>query len=185
LAEHLGGGRDEAEFLAKHWKNHNIPVTDSELKCYPLHIAANNSFLDAAGLLLEKGANVDVGDDFSRTPLHYAARKGNTQMSALLLDKNAYINVLTGPRTSKKCGYGSTPLHMAVKSGNLQVVEFLIKNGAEINVIRSSSDIVIVSGMRHHYSDGTTPLDLARTDEIKRLLREHGAMTYEELPRSN
>jgi len=52
-----------------------------------------------------------------------------------------------------------SPLHWSALNGHLSVVEYLIKNGADINAKDNSS---------------RTPLKLARKQEIKDLLRNHG-----------
>ena len=45
-------------------------------------------------------------------------------------------------------------------NGHLKIVKFLIENGADINIKNN---------------DGKTALDLAKTEEIKKVLRKAGA----------
>jgi ankyrin repeat protein len=40
-------------------------------------------------MLLQNGANPNVGDQFGNTPLHRSASKGNTKITKLLLSYNA------------------------------------------------------------------------------------------------
>ena len=55
---------------------------------------------------------------------------------------------------------GRTPLHYAVLDGDTEVAERLLTKGAEVNAKTNT---------------GETPLDLAKTDAMKALLRKCGA----------
>ena len=55
---------------------------------------------------------------------------------------------------------GKTALHWASQEGRLAVVQVLLKVGADVEAKEMA---------------GKTPLDLARNDEVKTALREHGA----------
>ena len=53
----------------------------------PLHIACGNGHVDAARLLLDKGAEVDRANQNGTTPLYVACQQGHVDLARLLLDK--------------------------------------------------------------------------------------------------
>jgi len=57
--------------------------------------------------------------------------------------------------------WNNTPLHEAVLRDNIAIAKLLINSGANVNA-------------KTKY--GNTPLDLAKSQEMKALLREHGAI---------
>ena len=80
----------------------------------PLHIAARFSYYEVAKLLISKGADVNVRNDFGWTPLHQAAysfTKGGRKMSTieLLFLKGANVNAETDS--------GATPLDRCCSQG--------------------------------------------------------------------
>ena len=58
----------------------------------PLHIACGNGHVDAARLLLDKGAEVDRANQNGTTPLHVACQNGHVDAKRLLLDKGADVD---------------------------------------------------------------------------------------------
>jgi len=58
----------------------------------PLHVAAISGQTEAAGVLIEKGANVNIKNVEGTTALHMAAFFGHTEIVKLLLDKGADVN---------------------------------------------------------------------------------------------
>jgi len=60
---------------------------------------------------------------------------------------------------------GHAALEWAVINGHGEIAEFLIRKGAHVNP---------------KTENGKTPLDLARSDEMKALLRKHGAKAGEQ-----
>ena len=119
----------------------------------PLHVAARYESLEAAVLLIERGAKVDAKDDIGWTPLHYALLKGMDRpafrTAKMLLEHGADANAATA-------AVGWTPLHLAahlsgshvspdsgepsdwnvVEYGHgpdvLEIVQILIKRGADV-----------------------------------------------------
>jgi len=56
---------------------------------------------------------------------------------------------------------GSTPLHEASSGGSLEVTRLLLSHGANVD---------------EQDSDGRTPFQVASSDELRKLLLEHGAV---------
>jgi truncated hemoglobin YjbI len=111
----------------------------------PLYRASTG---DVARVLLAAGATADVVSGPTRgTPLHQAARRGNGSVAEALLDHAATID----SRDAK----GETPLRRAVNCRQIEIVRLLVRRGAD-----------------RHTADrrGVTPLDAARTAEMKHAL---------------
>jgi len=153
-----------------------------------LHIAADNGRKDVAGLLLDRGMDVNVNNNYRDEPLHMAARGGFKDVAQLLLDRGANINAADT--------YGDTPLHLAADNGHLDVAELLLAKGANINaqdkngwtplhwavesghkdvvefLLKSQADVNVKD------NSGRTPLKLAFSSkymDIADLLAKYGA----------
>jgi ankyrin repeat protein len=123
-----------------------------------LHYAAFAGRKEAAGLLIAKGAELDVLNTYKYTPLHYAIYGRHLEVSELLVQNGAGIDIpnvwgLTPLHTcagqnflkeaefllKNKAGIdtqnelGESPLFAAVKSGHRDMILLLIKNGADVN----------------------------------------------------
>jgi ankyrin repeat protein len=138
----------------------------------PIHTAAEKGDLAGVQAELDKGVDVDEGDDSwpEMTPLHYAVGEGHTEVVELLIANGADV--------SAKDNIGRTPLHYAAFGSDKEIIELLIAEGADVN---AKDDF-------YWY----TPLDYAEefsdpffgnvNTEIADLLRKHGGKTSEELP---
>jgi ankyrin repeat protein len=116
----------------------------------PLHLAVFGGQADAARVLLASGADVNqlsTGDIAQVTPLGTAAFARSLPLAILLLDAGAAID--------RPGGGGFTPLHGAAQNGDLELARELVARGADRTV---------------RASDGTTPADLATSDEMRRLV---------------
>jgi ankyrin repeat protein len=109
-----------------------------------LHFAAFFGWVDAAALLLERGAEVDA---FGRgwmtgTALHSAASRLQSEVVRTLLEAGA------NPDVRQSAGW--TPLHAAAMNGDLTSVELLLAAGADPQATndegRSVSDLANESG---------------------------------------
>lgn len=92
----------------------------------PLHLAAFFGQPEAARLLVERGAPVDVvarRETIVVTPLHSAVAAREEQTVALLLARGA------DPNARQEGGF--TPLHGAAQHGDEPIVELLLRHGAE------------------------------------------------------
>ena len=154
-----------------------------------LHAATHLGHIKVSKLLLENGADADIGTrDHGHTPLHLAVARGRKNMVALLLENTTDID---RPNID-----GITPLNHAVLLGYKDIVILLLENGADINragksgatplfsaVDNGLKDIAILllehgADMNRYTYVGTTPLHVAvqrRFEDIVHLLLEHGA----------
>ncbi|MGH3014661.1 MAG: ankyrin repeat domain-containing protein [Gaiellaceae bacterium] len=92
----------------------------------PLHLAAFFRHPDAARLLVERGAPVDVvarNQDIAATPLQSAVTAGEEETAALLLARGADPNF--------EHGGGFTPLHAAAHHGSERLVELLLAHDGD------------------------------------------------------
>ena len=150
----------------------------------PLHIVSKKGHLEAVRLFLTNGADPNIATyanpNRSQTPLHYAASLGNESVAKLLIEHgahvdasdadgsnalhmaamNGHLNIVTllsnKIDVNKKDNNGVTPLHLAAIRGHINVARYLILKGARKD-IKSSS--------------GHMPINLARSDEMKTLLK--------------
>jgi len=112
-----------------------------------------------AGLLLDAGANADMGDNENWTALHFAADKGLSEAVTMLVDRgHAHLDAVTaegyttvflaaqsghvdttrllinlGASTTVADNDGWTPLHAACGNGHLAVVGELVAAGVDVN----------------------------------------------------
>lgn len=115
-----------------------------------LHLAVFAEQADAARLLIEHGADVNVrssGPIARVPPLGTAAFVGSTPLARLLLDAGAEVDGVGEG--------GFTALHAAAQSGNAELVRLLLEYGADAS--RSAAD-------------GTRAADLAGDESVRRLL---------------
>ncbi len=123
-----------------------------------LYLAADSHRVDAAALLIERGANVHVVDTWGYTPLMLACQSGDhVDFIELLIDNGAKVN-------ERANGPHNTALHRAVSAKNLPVVKLLLANGADAQI---------------RDQNGVTPIDIAKQQKlnaIELLLRRSSQM---------
>ncbi len=91
---------------------------------YSLTYAVKNNKTDIALLLLEKGANPNIGFDSS---LFWAAKKNNIPLAKALIENGAKVDY-TELVSSK------TILCTALEKNNIEIAKILLENGAKIDV---------------------------------------------------
>jgi ankyrin repeat protein len=141
--------------------NHGADASaQTDLGRLSLHRAAFNENLEAVQLLLEYNPDINLQDNYGDTPLHdILARIGPStegkvvEIVRRLLEYGADPNIR--PRT------GSTPLHQASSCGSLEVACLLLSHGANVD---------------EQDDHGRTPFQVASSDELRKLLLEHGAV---------
>ena len=136
--------------------NRGASLTLKDEKFSPLFTAIHHKRLEAVDVLLDAGAdpNVVVSKEHEQgqRPLHHVAYRhiGDLDYMSRLVDHGADINVL-----DKR---GLTPLHLASTANNLKAVEYLLSRGADANI---------------RTKKGSTALSVAKSEEMKSLLRKY------------
>lgn len=101
----------------------------------PIHYAVFYEALDAAKVLAESNASLNIGAGPEMlTALHIAAIQNSTEMLQFLLRQGVSVN--------QRSANGYTPLHLAVLMNNEESVSFLLANGAAIGLRSSKNDSV-------------------------------------------
>jgi hypothetical protein len=177
---------DIVEYLIDHGADVNVKNEDGNT---PLWWAANEGHTELVRCLIDKGADVNAKGEYGYTPLFNAGFNGNLEVFKYLIENGANVNIKSNNGYTliyyypgiyqhievvkylieKKLMYvnakdkdGGTPLHCAVLSDiyvSVEVTKYLIDNGADVN----AKD-----------NNGNTPFDLAKTNEIKKILRDAG-----------
>lgn len=105
--------------------------------------------------ILENGL-VDINIKFGisqNTPSHWAIIRDNTRLAKLIIELGADINT--------KDAADWTPFHWAVTNNNISIARYLIEIGTDINA-------------KSIY--GAMPLHFAKSEEMKALLKQNGAV---------
>ncbi|OGM49646.1 hypothetical protein ABOM_001858 [Aspergillus bombycis] len=89
----------------------------------PLHSAVSNRNAELMKLLLQNGADPDIGMFEDNTPLHLAAAMGWLEGINILLDWNASVDV-------QDAFLFETPLHKAARNRKVKICQVLCQRGA-------------------------------------------------------
>uniref|UniRef100_A0A914UIJ6 Caseinolytic peptidase B protein n=1 Tax=Plectus sambesii TaxID=2011161 RepID=A0A914UIJ6_9BILA len=90
-----------------------------------LHVAAFNGSMEAVAYLLECGADIDAGDNFST--LAEATRNASSFLEVIFLRESSFSNRLRKGNVSFR---GTTALHYAILGDQSEIARFLLKKGA-------------------------------------------------------
>ncbi|EAC1971961.1 ankyrin repeat domain-containing protein [Campylobacter coli] len=114
--------------------------------------------------LVNRGAKFEVHeDDFGWTPMHFWARRNNYELLELAIKGGANVDMQT--LLDPKSEYNETLLFEAVSEPETyRVTQLLIELGANVN-----------------FATPRTPLDDAKGSRNKKLLKDAGAMTSEQI----
>ncbi|KAK7751354.1 hypothetical protein SLS62_006760 [Diatrype stigma] len=144
-----------------------------------LFLAVENSHRRMAQMLLRRGANPNIHDNYSRTCLHlaveaYASEKPhNTRSQAMvkgLLDHRADPNVRDN--TDK------TPLYLAADLGNVQIVDYLLHAGADVNGRGVLNETPLIAAIKHHHLPVVKKLVASGADPTLRDKHNNDAFYY-------
>ncbi|EFN2172946.1 ankyrin repeat domain-containing protein, partial [Campylobacter coli] len=132
---------------------------------YDYILSADNPNSQIIKYLVNRGAKFEVHDEgySGRTPMHFWARRNNYQLLELAIKGGANVDMQT--RLIQESEYNETLLFEAVKEAETyRVTQLLIELGANVN-----------------FATPRTPLDDAKGSRNKKLLKDAGAMTSNEI----
>lgn len=110
----------------------------------PLHMAANEGYVDIIHLLLDHAANIEASTKLGRTPLMIAVQQNQAECAKALLQRGAKINA-----QDKDC---NTALHMASYQGNLKLIELLLESKADPSLrnLLNQTPMAVCSDAKSH-----------------------------------
>jgi len=121
--------------------------------------------LDMVSSLLEKGADVNIKDDYTgESALMWAAAVGNLDMVKLLIEKKADVNARdSSANTALICLVNGQRLEKSNKQNSLGIAKLLINKGIDINAVNNGGlNALMVAAM-------------CNDSEIAKLMIEKGA----------
>ncbi|ECQ4195190.1 ankyrin repeat domain-containing protein, partial [Campylobacter coli] len=153
---------NEKYILIKKAKESNIICRNALIYYYILN--ADNPNSQIIKYLVNRGAKFEVHDeDTNWTPMHFWARRNNYQLLELAIKGGANVDMQT--RLIQESEYNETLLFEAVSEPETyRVTQLLIELGANVN-----------------FATPRTPLDDAKGSRNKKLLKDAGAMTSEQI----
>jgi ankyrin repeat protein len=105
------------------WGKAPPPQSYLELVSEALYIAARNGYVEVAGFLLEKGADINCRGFFGAPGLHWAAINGHKPMVELLIDRGADLSL-------RDQQFNSTVLGWALEGKQTEIADLLKARGA-------------------------------------------------------
>lgn len=123
-----------------------------------LYVAAENGNLECVKILLQFGADANIGYLAGYTPLYVAAQKGHYSIVETLLKYGADVN--------RKTRRGATSLYVATQNKHKDIIQLLLSYGADTNLA---------------FENGCTALHVACCDddiELSKLLFQYGANPF-------
>jgi ankyrin repeat protein len=117
-------GQEKA--VAEAIRNHCDVNEKAEAGWTPLLYASAQGYPRIARILLDAGANPDIGNVRGFTPLMYSARYGNIEVCEILLDHHASVNI--------QDVYGMTALIVASRDGHIEIVKRLLRAKADLTI---------------------------------------------------
>ena len=124
---------DVEHLLVKWLSRPSINALDN-LGYTPINRALEYGYMNIAKLLIEKGANVNIKNNFGNSPLHFTANKNDEEMVQLL------IKCIDKTSINGQDNQGNTPLHNALENGYIKIAKLLIREGADINIKNNSGN---------------------------------------------
>ncbi|KAG8382060.1 hypothetical protein BUALT_Bualt05G0037200 [Buddleja alternifolia] len=116
----------------------------------PLHLAAWSGHAEIVNYLSKNKADMGAAAMDDMGAIHFAAQKGHLEVIKIL--------VTSGVSVKSYNRKGMNALHYAAQGSNIELVKYLLKKGANKDSKNKA---------------GKTAVDLASSDEIRKLLVEH------------
>jgi ankyrin repeat protein len=91
----------------------------------PLHVAAENRYLQNADVFLQNGASVNIPNYLAYTPFLIALEK-SPPLAHRMLTKHPDLRIQP---------QGTRYIHLAVRSGNIDLVKYVVERGADLNEV--------------------------------------------------
>ncbi|AJC84727.1 ankyrin repeat domain-containing protein [Campylobacter peloridis] len=153
---------NEKYILMKKVEGNSIIYKNALIYAYILNAKNPNSQI--IQYLVNRGAKFEVHkDDFGWTPMHFWVMQNNYELLELAIKGGANVDMQT--RLIQESEYNETLLFEAVSEPETyKVTKLLIELGANVN-----------------FATPRTPLDNAKGSRNKKLLKDAGAMTSEQL----
>lgn len=98
----------------------------------PLHYLAVEDQLEAVRFLHERGASVEIVNEFGESALKEAILLGYLELARYLLQNGA--NIHTVDQRGESC------LHAAVRSGDTQLVKLVLEGGIPVTVVNEVNE---------------------------------------------
>ncbi|EOC7353730.1 ankyrin repeat domain-containing protein, partial [Campylobacter coli] len=153
---------NEKYILIKKAKESNIICRNALIYYYILN--ADNPNSQIIKYLVNRGAKFEVHeDDFGWTPMHFWARRNNYELLELAIKGGANVDMQTFSKL-RKCNNETLLFEAVSEPETYRVTQLLIELGANVN-----------------FATPTTPLDDAKGSRNKKLLKDAGAMTSEQI----
>ena len=114
-----------------------INTKDDNSGHIPLQVAAQIGSMEFVRLLLDKGADINLTNDFGTSALHLSILGGHEEVTRLLLDEGADINLVDSNDNS--------PLHFfaAAPNVNTELVCLFLDSGADIHLSNSHGNLAL------------------------------------------
>ncbi|EKT0422253.1 ankyrin repeat domain-containing protein [Campylobacter coli] len=132
---------------------------------YDYILNADNPNSQIIKYLVNRGAKFEVHDEgySGRTPMHFWARRNNYELLELAIKGGANVDMQTFSKL-RKCNNETLLFEAVSEPETYRVTQLLIELGANVN-----------------FATPTTPLDDAKGSRNKKLLKDAGAMTSEQI----
>ncbi|CAB0043661.1 unnamed protein product [Trichogramma brassicae] len=146
-----------------------IDARDNEGGNTPLHLAARNGHAQLVELLLRRGADPNLANDFGSTPLHFiCSRAKNDELVDTLFGKLDELLTTKFLEVDAQDASGNSPLHLALKRGNEHLMELLLEHGADANLSNLNGTTPLhVIAKRGHDADKLAASFVASCDEAE------------------
>ncbi|EAH6270019.1 ankyrin repeat domain-containing protein [Campylobacter coli] len=154
---------NEKYILIKKAKESNIICRNALIYYYILN--ADNPNSQIIKYLVNRGAKFEVHDEgaYGWTPMHFWARRNNYELLELAIKGGANVDMQTFSKL-RKCNNETLLFEAVSEPETYRVTQLLIELGANVN-----------------FATPTTPLDDAKGSRNKKLLKDAGAMTSEQI----